>query len=167
MKTHFGRLLREDTVLGPDSFIQQFKSKLFIHMLNSVLKKKKYPFFIADIIYIACVWMVASAVRVLYAHEMESVLFPLYSHTKLILCHFANILWTNEHMMCTCNATRLNVDCLRIAVFICQMSMRFCIKILINQCLVYHDKLEMNNYYTITIINFKKKFPLFFHNHKF
>lgn len=63
-------------------------------------------------------------------------------------------------MMCTlyivqCNVIRLNVDCLRMAVFICQMSMRFCIKILINQCLLYHDKLKINNYYTITIINFE------------
>lgn len=94
-----GRFLREATVLGSDSFIQQFKSKLPIHMLNSVRMKRNIHF--SSLVYISGTWMVASAVRVLYAHEMENVLFLFYSHTKLILCHFANILWTNEHMMCT------------------------------------------------------------------
>lgn len=151
---------------GSDSF----------HMLNSVQKKKIFIFHLIIRTHIhihldtfrVSVWLLLLCV---YCTRMKwRVCFFLFTHThththRIYTVYFANILWTNEHMMCTvyrehckCNATRLNVDCLRMAVFICQMSMRFCIKILINQCPLYHDKLKINNYYTITLINFVSHF---------
>lgn len=84
-KKHVDRLYREATVLGSDSF----------HMLNSVQMEKNIHFsslHTHTYRYISGVCVVPSAVRILYAHEMESVLFPSYSlsrthtHTEFIPC---------------------------------------------------------------------------------
>lgn len=142
----------------------------FISHVEFSANGKKYSFFISSYAHISihfgCLcgsFCCAYTVRAWNGECAFSFLLSL-AHThahRIYTVYFANFLWTNEHVMCTvysehctCNATRLNVDCLKMAVFICQMSMRFCIKILINQCPLYHDKLKIHNYYTITIINF-------------
>lgn len=131
--------------------------------------RKKYSFFISSYSHTyLCIYIYIFRVSVwlfllcVYCTRVKwKVCYFPFTHTQnlcRLLCKYSMDHWAHDvytvYTVYTCNATRLNVDCLRMAVFICQMSMRFCIKMLINQCPLYHDKWKIDNYYTITIINF-------------